>query len=133
MCIQGEHGRDQMILPDENAARVVARSMIDGIIGDGQSIPSRMSIGVQQKVAVLINNLGGLPAIEMLIMSKEILLYLKERNLQPVRVYVGSLMTSLEMAGLSVSLLLLPDGNSSTTTTNNISNPLDWLDYATSA
>lgn len=61
------------------------------------------------EVAVLINGLGGTPLMELYILTSEVDAYLKARNIKPVRYYVGNYMTSLEMAGCSVTLLKLDD------------------------
>lgn len=69
----------------------------------------RLLVRPVQKVAILINNLGGLPVIEMLCMCKEIIEDLKSRTLLVSRLYIGPFMTSLEMSGLSLSILSLED------------------------
>jgi dihydroxyacetone kinase len=68
-------------------------------------------------LSVLINNLGALPAIEMGIMTKEIVeaiqAFKAERNisnLQLTHLYAGPYMTSLDMNGISVSVLITIDG-----------------------
>lgn len=110
--IHGEQGREQMTLPAENAAKILSRLMIDGIIGDLSGVSqARIPISSPARVALLINNLGGLPIIESLIVLKESYNYLLERNLTPIRVYSGAFMTSLEMNGVSVSLLMLPEND----------------------
>jgi dihydroxyacetone kinase len=60
-------------------------------------------------VAVLLNNLGSLPVIELQIVLGCVLALLRQRGLVPARVYSGPYMTSLEMCGLSVSLLVVSD------------------------
>jgi triose/dihydroxyacetone kinase / FAD-AMP lyase (cyclizing) len=106
MGIHGEPGREQISIPSENAASILAKALVDGILG-GNGIASRLE--VKQTVAVLINNLGGLPAIEMLIMTKEIMSYLQSRGLKVIRSFVGPFMTSLEMAGISLSILAIDE------------------------
>ena len=56
------------------------------------------------KVAVMINSLGSTPLMELHVAAKAAREWLKARNLNPARVYVGQFMTALNMTGLSVSL-----------------------------
>ena len=56
-------------------------------------------------VAVLINNLGGCAELETAVVARCVIRSLRNRGYRVGRCYVGSYMTSLEMAGVSVSLL----------------------------
>ena len=55
----------------------------------------------------MLNNLGSLPLLELLVVTKSVMTKIKARGLKPIRAYVGSFMTSLEMSGLSLSILSL--------------------------
>uniref|UniRef100_A0A8C1M5Q7 Triokinase/FMN cyclase n=2 Tax=Cyprinus carpio TaxID=7962 RepID=A0A8C1M5Q7_CYPCA len=57
------------------------------------------------KVVLCVNNLGGLSCLEIAVVSKVAVHCLEERGVQVVRVMAGSFMTSLEMAGMSLSLM----------------------------
>ena len=59
------------------------------------------------KVAVMINSLGATPSMELHVAAKAAREWLKNRGLNPARVYVGSFMTALNMTGFSVTLLSL--------------------------
>ncbi len=59
------------------------------------------------EVAIIINGLGGTPAMELYIITKEVDEILKTKNITPYKYFVGNFMTSLEMAGCSISLLKL--------------------------
>lgn len=61
------------------------------------------------RVALLINGLGATPLMEQYIVAKKAASYLKERGIEIVASQVGNYMTSLEMAGFSISLLKLDD------------------------
>jgi phosphoenolpyruvate---glycerone phosphotransferase subunit DhaK len=61
------------------------------------------------EVSVIINGMGATPIMELYIIAKELDLFLKEKNIIPYRYFVGNYMTSLEMAGCSISLLKLDD------------------------
>lgn len=59
----------------------------------------------QDSVALLVNNLGSTTSIEMGILVSDAIKCLKSKNIAVLRVYSGLFMTSLEMAGFSISLL----------------------------
>lgn len=64
--------------------------------------------GKGRRVVLLLNNLGGCSELEMGILAGEILTRLNV-DLTVERIVVGSLMTSLEMHGISVTMLDLND------------------------
>ena len=99
MGIHGEPGRTQLSMPNKMAADSIVQSMLEQIL-------ERCYNGARRgSVAVLINNLGATPSIELYIIARSVLLQLKEIGINVTRVYVGHYMTALEMAGVSVSLL----------------------------
>jgi dihydroxyacetone kinase-like protein len=53
--------------------------------------------------------MGGTPQLELYLLYNEVDRQLRSAGLQPVRSLVGSYITSLEMAGASVTLLELDD------------------------
>lgn len=115
--IHGEPGREQIRLPSQGAASFAASLLVDGLLGPasdeshagpGASTP-RLQCDAGLRVAVLLNNLGSLPVLELQIVSGCVLALLRQRGLVPVRVYSGPYMTSLEMCGLSVSLFVVSD------------------------
>lgn len=69
--------------------------------------PQRLPVtaGAGDELVLIVNNLGSLPIIEMYVLVKEVLLEMRRRRLNPVRVYVGHFMTSLDMSGCSLSVL----------------------------
>jgi len=56
-----------------------------------------------------VNGLGGTPAIELYLVYNELAKQLERRGLKATRNLVGNYITSLEMAGVSITLLLLDD------------------------
>ncbi|CAL4109001.1 unnamed protein product, partial [Meganyctiphanes norvegica] len=70
---------------------------------------SRLDIQRGDNVAVIVNNLGGTSEIEMAVMTKEVIEQLKNLGVKPQRVYIGGLMTSLDMRGIHISVLRLQD------------------------
>lgn len=61
------------------------------------------------EAAVMVNGLGGTPLMELYILAREVDALIRDRGILPVKYYVGNYMTSLEMAGASLSLLRLDE------------------------
>ncbi|BBA22571.1 dihydroxyacetone kinase subunit DhaK [Mycoplasmopsis bovirhinis] len=59
------------------------------------------------EVALLVNGLGGTPELELYIAANDALEYLASLNITIYQTKVGNFMTSLEMQGISLSLLKL--------------------------
>src|SRR5882724_7580293 len=97
--IHGEPGRRrEKVKP---AAEIVAE-MAEAILGDLDA-PSGSN------VLAFVNGLGGTPTIELYVIYNELAKQLKERGLTATRSLVGDYITSLEMAGASITLLKLDD------------------------
>ncbi len=99
MGIHGETGirRAKLAPADE-----ITDEMLDKIVSDLPYVSG-------DKVAVLVNGLGATTLDEQYIVTRRISRYLKEKNIDVHRYYVGEYVTSLEMAGFSISLLKLDD------------------------
>ncbi len=61
------------------------------------------------EVAVMINGGGATPAMELYILNKRVHDVLGEKGIKIAKTYVGNFMTSIDMAGASISLLKLDD------------------------
>jgi dihydroxyacetone kinase-like protein len=97
--IHGEPGRRrEKVRP---ASEIVAE-MAEAILSDLDA-PSGSN------VLAFVNGLGGTPAIELYVIYNELAKQLKERGLTATRSLVGDYITSLEMAGASITLLKLDD------------------------
>ena len=59
------------------------------------------------EVAVMINGAGALPLMEMFLINNKVHDYLTEKNITIYKTFVGNYMTSIEMAGFSITLLRL--------------------------
>ncbi|MBU9745853.1 dihydroxyacetone kinase subunit DhaK [Lachnospiraceae bacterium ASD3451] len=99
MGIHGETGIRRGKL--EPADQIVVE-MLDQIVAD---LPYQKG----DEVAVLINGLGATPLDEQYIITRKVDSCLKEKGITPKRYYVGEFATSLEMAGVSISLLRLDE------------------------
>jgi dihydroxyacetone kinase-like protein len=97
--IHGEPGRkrEKMRSADE-----IADSMLEAIVTD-------LPYNKGDEVAVMVNGLGGTPISELYLLYGHVHKNLDARGIKPVRSYVGEYCTSLEMAGMSLTLVRLDD------------------------
>lgn len=96
--IHGEPGthREKIKSADE-----IANLLLDKILAD---------IDYSGKdVAVMINSSGATPLMELYIINNRVSDVLKEKGINVYKTFVGEYMTSIEMAGFSISLLRLDD------------------------
>ena len=63
----------------------------------------------KDKVSIMINSLGATPLEELYIVSKRVIEIFSKLELNIVKSYVGRYATSLEMAGMSITVLKLND------------------------
>lgn len=98
MGIHGEPGIQTRKIP---TARELAEEFADRIQADLDY--------TGKEAAVLVNGLGGTPLMELYILYNEIETILRKKNIRIYRSFVGNYLTSLEMAGCSLSLLMLDD------------------------
>jgi phosphoenolpyruvate---glycerone phosphotransferase subunit DhaK len=97
MGIHGEPGiRRGELLP----ADAVVDEMMKPILED---LPFRSG----DEVAVLVNGLGGTPKEELYVVYRRVAQVLAGKGIKPWHVWVGEHATSMEMAGLSISVLRL--------------------------
>ena len=97
--IHGEPGRRREKI--RSASEIVAE-MSDAILGD-------LDPASGSNVLAFVNGLGGTPAIELYVIYNELTKQLEERGLTATRSLVGNYITSLEMAGVSITILVLDD------------------------
>lgn len=99
MGIHGEPGIEvrKMMTADD-----VADLVLDKILAD-------MPVERGSRVSVMVNGLGATPREELLIVYRRVAERLTERGVQPILPHVGEYATSMEMAGLSVTVFKLDD------------------------
>ena len=97
--IHGEPGRER--LPLEPAAKIVERLTMP-IVED-------LPFSDGDKVLAFVNGMGGTPLIELYIVYNELNKLLQGRGITIDRNLIGNYITSLEMAGCSITLLKLDD------------------------
>ncbi len=66
-------------------------------------------ISAGDSVALLVNGLGGTPVMELSIVSRSAVAWLRSRAITVARAWSGLFLTALEMAGCSLSLLRVDD------------------------
>jgi phosphoenolpyruvate---glycerone phosphotransferase subunit DhaK len=97
--IHGEPGRERMKI--ESAAQVAER-LAAAIVED-------LPFNEGDEVLAFVNGMGGTPLIELYIVYNELSKYLDGRGITISRNLIGNYITSLEMAGCSITLLRLDD------------------------
>ena len=95
--IHGEPGRRRDKIKPADA---IVDEMFDAIV---QDLPFKSG----DRVAVMVNGLGGTPIAELYVMYRRAYQRCQQAGLTIVRNYVGEYCTSLEMAGASLTLLRL--------------------------
>ena len=97
--IHGEPGRARVDM-------MTADEMVDALLGP---IADDLDLGRGEELLVLTNGMGGTPLLELYIAHRAALRALEGRGVQVVRHLVGNYVTSLEMQGLSLSVLRADD------------------------
>lgn len=96
--IHGEPGTHREAL---GTADSIAKMLLDNILADLDYTGS--------DVVVLVNGMGGTPLMELYIVNNFVQDYLKEKGVRVYDTMVGNYMTSIEMAGFSLTLLRLDE------------------------
>jgi dihydroxyacetone kinase len=97
--IHGEQGVQRTSL--QPADRLVDM-ILDAIVADRNIAPNT-------RVALLVNGLGGTPPMELAVVARRAVANLRARSLIVERVWSGTFLSALEMAGCSLSLLPVDD------------------------
>jgi dihydroxyacetone kinase-like protein len=97
--IHGEPGRRRV---PAAPAREVAEMLVEPILAD-------LDFTGGDGVLAFVNGLGGTPLIELYVMYREVASILQKSGITVARSLVGNYITSLEMAGCSVTLLKVDD------------------------
>ncbi len=97
--IHGEPGRRRAAL---GRANDVVDVMVEAVLSD-------LKAKRGSKVLAFVNGMGGTPLLELYLVYGEVDKKLRQAGLEPVRNLIGSYITSLEMAGASLTVLELDD------------------------
>ncbi|NYH26606.1 dihydroxyacetone kinase subunit DhaK [Paraburkholderia bryophila] len=107
----GIHGEPGVERGAMESADVIVGKLLAKIVGD-------LSLQAGERVALLVNNLGGTPSSELNVVAGSALRYLAGKGFKVERAWAGTFLSALEMAGVSLSLLRVDDER------------LRWLDAA---
>ncbi|MDV3129522.1 dihydroxyacetone kinase subunit DhaK [Mycobacterium sp. 21AC1] len=97
--IHGERGRRRQ---PRKPAREQADELVDVLVSD-------LGLSAGARLLVFTNGLGGTPVGEQYLFHSDVVTALQRRRMEPVRHLVGSYVTSLDMTGLSVSIVPVDD------------------------
>jgi dihydroxyacetone kinase len=110
----GIHGEPGVRRTELQSANQVTETLLTEILQHG-------SFGDERRVAVMVNNLGATTEMELAIVARHAASFLAGKGLTVERIYAGTFLSSLDMAGISISVLGLNKDR------------LRWLDAATTA
>jgi dihydroxyacetone kinase-like protein len=98
----GHHGEPGIEIADLESAAKIAQRFCDVILPD-------LPFSSGDEVVVLISGLGSTPVMEQYIVYNDIEKILSEKGIKIYQSYVGNYFTSLEMAGVTCTLMKLDD------------------------
>ncbi|WP_069999520.1 dihydroxyacetone kinase subunit DhaK [Cellulosilyticum sp. I15G10I2] len=98
----GHHGEPGIRVTDLGTADEIAKMMTDIILPD-------TPFGLGDDVVVLLSGLGATPVMEQYIVYNKVEEILTEKGINIHRAYVGNYFTSLEMMGVTLTLMKLDD------------------------
>jgi dihydroxyacetone kinase len=107
--IHGEPGVNRMPM---QPADQLTETLLSAILQHGK---------FSKQVAVMVNNLGATTTMELAIVARHAVRFLESKGFTVERIFSGTFLSSLDMAGISISVLGLNDDR------------LRWLDAATTA
>lgn len=95
--IHGEPGiaREKTVSADELAAKMIERILED------------MPVGIHDEIAILINGFGSTPLQELYILNNSVGKIFDAKKIKVYKTLVGNFMTSIDMAGASISVFKL--------------------------
>ena len=97
--IHGEPGvRREKVIP----ADAMAERMVDSVLKD-------LGANKGDRIALMVNGFGATPLLELYILNYYAMRELAKKGITVSRIFVGNYMTSIDMAGASISILKLDD------------------------
>lgn len=80
-------------------------------------LDKELKLNSDKKYALLINGLGATPLMEQFVYANDVFNWLDKRGVKPAFTKVGDILTSIDMTGISTTLLELPSDSE------------EWLKY----
>jgi dihydroxyacetone kinase-like protein len=96
----GHHGEPGIEVMDIQTADEMAARMVAVVLPD-------LPFATNDEVVVLVSGLGATPVMELYILYNKVEALLREKNISVYRSYVGNYFTSLEMMGVTLSVMKL--------------------------
>ena len=98
----GHHGEPGIALEPLKTANEIAKKITEIILPD-------LPFNSGDEVVVLLSGLGATPVMEQYIVYNEVENILKEKGIAVYKSYVGNYFTSLEMMGITLTIMKLDD------------------------
>ncbi len=102
----GIHGEPGVRRETMKSADEIVDELLDNILLD---LHQKELFASAAEVAVMVNGAGGTPPMELAIVNNHVADVLADRGISVYRTYLGNYMTSLEMHGFSITVLVLDD------------------------
>lgn len=83
-----------------------SKELVDELVG---KLNDEMHLDKNKKYAVLVNGMGAIPLMEQYVFSHDLLNKLDEFGIKPDFMRVGNYLTSIDMAGLSLTIFEIKD------------------------
>jgi len=100
----GIHGEPGVRREKLGSADDMARRLVNSILGE-LSIEN----GSEKEIAVLVNGFGATPLQELYLLANAVMREISAREIRVAKLLVGNFMTSIDMAGASLSILKLDE------------------------
>lgn len=97
----GIHGEEGIQKEEMKSADEIVKEMLDRLLVEIDDKDSQY--------AVLLNGMGATPEMELYVVNNSLSDYLAEKNIKVARTYIGNFMTSMDMAGFSITLYKVDD------------------------
>ncbi len=97
--IHGEPGRERRKLA---SADEITETLLSAVLDDG-------AVSSGDRVLAFVNGMGGTPLLELYVVYNKVAAMCRDRGVTIERNLIGSYITSLEMAGVSITVLKLDD------------------------
>lgn len=98
----GIHGEAGIRREPHVHSKALAQKMVDKIISD-------LPYDKNDECALIINGFGGTPLQELYVLANDVITILEKKGIRAYKSMVGNFMTSIDMAGASVSMLKLDE------------------------